>query len=75
MADQIPRRFRVIPTFAMDKPASEPLSDEESDGLAQSAVLSGASGQSGLPTDQQVTATLGQFAATLYQTGLGGNYI
>lgn len=69
------RHARIIDNFNMQKPASDPLSDDESEGLAQSAVLSGSSGTSAIPTNQQVTTTLGTYASSLYEIGLGGNYI
>lgn len=61
--------------LAMDQPPNTPLSNEEADGLAESAVLSGAAGSSSVPTDQEVTVMLGRYASSLYQTGLGGTYV
>lgn len=48
---------RVIPTFAMAKPWTEPQSQLEQEATASSALLSGAA-----PTDRAVSALMQQFA-------------
>lgn len=77
MAERQSRRQpRILPAYHMDKPASDPISEQEADGLAQSAVLSGASGTSPVITDAQVHNTLALFSTALYQTSAAWkNYV
>lgn len=60
-----PRGPRVIPNFAMDRPWSDPQTEEELDGLAQTALLSGAPA-----TNQGVSTLLARFAGD-YVANLG----
>lgn len=48
---------RIIPNWQMDRPWTDPASEEELDMLAQTALLSGAP-----DTNQGVTTVLGRFA-------------
>lgn len=58
MAERIVSRTpRVIPNWQMDKPWTTPLSPQEAEGLAQTALLSGAP-----DTDRAITTLLAQFA-------------
>lgn len=57
---------RLIPNFNMDAPWTDPMSQEEQEGLAQTALLSG-SGDS----DRAVTSLMQRFAG-LYVANLNG---
>lgn len=48
---------RLIPNFNMTKPWSDPVSEQELDGLAMTALLSGAT-----DTNRAVSGLLGRFA-------------
>lgn len=65
MPDRYPSPPRIIPNFALDKPWTDPMSPEEQEGLAQTALLSGAA-----DTDRAITALLSQFAGD-YVINLG----
>lgn len=62
---EAPGPARIIPNWQMDKPWTEPMAPEEEEGLAETALLSGAS-----PTNNAVTQLLGQFAGD-YVANLG----
>lgn len=59
---------RLIPTFALPKPWTEPMTQEEQEATASSALLSGAA-----PTDRGVTALMQIFAgdSAAYAQALG----
>ena len=53
---------RIIPNWQMDKPWTDPQTEEELDMLAQTALLSGAT-----PDNNSVTSLLGEFAGQYVQ--------
>lgn len=55
-----PGPARLIPNWQMDKPWTDPMEQDEQEGLAQTAMLSGAP-----PTDRAVTQLLAEFAGDL----------
>jgi hypothetical protein len=67
---------RINAPKPLESPWYAPTTQQEDEGLAQSAVISGASGDgtqvaSALPTDAQVTTMLSDFGSSLFITGLG----
>lgn len=54
---EAPTPARLIPNWDMQEPWTSPMSPEEEEGLAQTALLAGVA-----PTDTAVTQLLGRFA-------------
>lgn len=52
-----PSPVRIIPPWQMDKPWTDPMSPEEENGLAETALLAGVQ-----PTSAAITSLLGQFS-------------
>ncbi len=57
MAEKYPSPPRLIPNFNMTAPWSDPQTEAELDGLAMTALLSGAT-----PNNRSIVTLLGQFA-------------
>lgn len=58
---KLERQVREIPNFRLDPPANSPLSQQDADQLAQSAVLSGAGNDGAVISSANVSEILNSF--------------